>query len=105
MRLSLFSFYFHSVFKGGNPTYVIGLYLQTDFLQIWSVDDDRDCYALHFDNSLDDLDLHSRSQLYEKLGTLVSIFSQSQVSIWMSFSILPQPVGLLKLMLNFLLHK
>ena len=55
---------------------------------------------LHFDNSLDDLDLHSRPQLYEKLKILVSIFLQTNVSIWMKFSMLPQPFGLLKLRLN-----
>ena len=61
------------------------------FFQIW---------ALHFDISLDDLDLHSRSQLYSKSKTLVSIFSDILLSIWMKCGMWPQPVGLLKLMLN-----
>ena len=49
-------------------------HLQCDFFQTWY--DDRDHYALHFGISLDDLDLHSRAQLYEKSKTPVSIFSQ-----------------------------
>ena len=31
---------------------------------------------------------------------MLSIFSPIQVGIWMEFNVLPQPVGLLKLMLN-----
>ena len=42
--------------------------------------------------------------LYEKSKTLKSIFSQIEASIWMQFSMLPQPVGLLKLMLHLLWH-
>ena len=55
---------------------------------------------LSFDISLEDLDCHSRSQLYEKSKTLVFIFSEISQWIWMEFNLLPQPVGLLKLMLN-----
>ena len=56
--------------------------------------------TLHFNYSLDDHDLHSRSQLCEKSAISVPIFLQNSQSIWMKFSLLPQPVGLLKLMLN-----
>ena len=49
---------------------------------------------------LDDFDLHSRSQLYEKSKTLVSIFWEILPSIWLKFSIQPQPNGLLKLVVN-----
>ena len=52
--------------------------------------------------SLDDFDFHSRSQLCKKSKTLVYSFSQIKISIRMKFSMLPQPVGLLKLLLNFL---
>ena len=45
-----------------------------DFFQTWYVD--RDYLVLHFGISLDDLDLQSRSQLYEKSKTSASIFSQ-----------------------------
>ena len=54
--------------------------------------------------SLVDLDLHSRSQLYTKSKILVSIFSQILMSIWVKFRMLPQPVGLLKFMLNLFLQ-
>ena len=46
--------------------------LTEQFFQICC--DDRDHYALHFDSCLDDLDLQSRSQLYEKLNTSVPFF-------------------------------
>ena len=52
---------------------------------------------LHFDVSLDDPDLHTRSQLYDKSQTSVSIYTES---VWMKLRMLPQPVGLLKLMLD-----
>ena len=79
-----YSFYLvHSIFKGENPAYVILLkklwhrlvfrHLQTFFFQKWC--DDRDHWALHFDISLVDLDLHSVSQLFEKYKILVSISS------------------------------
>ena len=52
--------------QGGNPIYMISFKnklmlacIQTDFFQTWH--DDKDHYALHFDVSLDDLDLHSRA--------------------------------------------
>ena len=50
--------------------------------------------------SLDDLDFYSRLQMYEKSKASVSIFTEILLSIWMKFSMLPQPVGLLKHMLN-----
>ena len=46
--------------------------------------------ALHLDISLNDLDLHSVSQLYEKSKTLVPLFSQICVLIRMKLSMLPQ---------------
>ena len=48
--------------------------------------------------SLDDLDFHS--QLHEKSKASVSVLSQIYVSVWVKFSMLSQPVGLLKLVLN-----
>ena len=48
--------------------------------------------------SLDDLDLHSRSELYDTSKALVSIFSK--ILQFDRFSVLPQSVGLLKLMLS-----
>ena len=62
--------------------------------------DDGEHWALNFDISLDDLDLHCRSQFYEKSKTLVSIFLQIYRLIWINFSLLLQPLGLLKLMQN-----
>ena len=41
---------------------------------------------------LDDLDFHSRSHLHEKSKTHLSILSEFLLSIWMKFSLLPQPV-------------
>ena len=107
-----YSFYLvHSIFKAGNPTYMISLrnkmnidlcsdiYTFTDwFIVVWY--GDRDLKALHFDICLDDFDLHSSSQLRKKSKTSVSVFSQILASNFMKFSMLPWPVGLLKLMLN-----
>ena len=72
----------HTICKGENAIYVILLrkkerrlvfrHLQRNFFQIWY--DNRDIKALHFDTSWDDLDIHSRSQLYDKSTTLVSPF-------------------------------
>ena len=56
---------------------------------------------LHFYVSLDDLYLHSRSQLYEK-SKPVSIFSEMLLMTWMKLIMLPQPVGLSKLRLNLI---
>ena len=56
--------------------------------------------ALQFDISLDDLDIYLRCQLYGKSTTSVSIFSQISKTIWMAFSMLPQPIGFLKLKLS-----
>ena len=50
----------------------MGLCSQTDFFQ--TLYGDRDHKTLQFDISLEDFDLHSRSHLYEKIKTLVSIF-------------------------------
>ena len=61
---------------------------------------DIDHQVLQFNISLDDLDLHSRSQLYEKSKTSVSIFLEFSQLTSMKFSMLPQPAGLLNLMLN-----
>ena len=47
---------------------------------------------------MDDLDLQSRSQLYKKKK--VAHFPANLSTDWDKFSMLPQPVGLLKLMLN-----
>ena len=60
---------------------------------------------LQFDINLDDLDRPSRSHLYEKLKTVVSIFSEISQLIWMKFSKLLQVIGLLKLMLNLVLKE
>ena len=53
---------------------------------------------MHFDISLDDFDLRSRSQLYEKSKTSVSIFLEILQSIWIEFSMYLQSVGLLEIM-------
>ena len=37
---------------------------------------------------------------FEETETWVSVFSESLLLIWIKFCMLPQPVGLLKLMLN-----
>ena len=50
--------------------------------------------------SLDDLNLYLRSQLHEKLDPPLSFCSEFVLLISMKFSMLPQPVGLLKLRLN-----
>ena len=55
--------------------------------------------AQHFDISSDDLDFCSKSQLYEKSKTSVSIFLQILHFIYKKFSILLQLFGLLKLVL------
>ena len=57
-------------------------------------------WSQHFDTSLNDLDFCSRSQLYEKSKSSMLIFSQISQFTCMKFSMLPQPVHLLKLMLN-----
>ena len=75
-------------------------HLQIHFFQTWY--DDRDPYVLDYNISLDDLDLHSRSQLDRKSKPLVSIFSQIYLLIRLKFGMLPQPVGLLKLMLTII---
>ena len=52
----------------------LGTVIETIDFQTWY--NDRNNYALDFNTSLDDLDLHARSQSYEKLKSLVSIFLQ-----------------------------
>ena len=52
------------------------------------------------DTNLYDLHLHSESQLYEKSKTSLAIFLQMLKSILMKFSVLPQHVALLKLILH-----
>ena len=61
-----------------------------------------DTTKLHFGISLGDLGLLSRSELYEKAETSTLIFSQIFQLIQMKFSMVLQPVGLLKLGLNLL---
>ena len=46
------------------------------------------------------LNLHPRSQLFEKEKPTTLIFLQISQSIWMKCSMLPQSVGLFKLLLN-----
>ena len=46
------------------------------------------------------LDIHLRSLLYEKSKTLVSIFSEILLDIWMKCTLLPQPTDLLKSLLT-----
>ena len=55
---------------------------------------------VYFDKSLDDHDLCLRCQLYEKPETSVLIFLLMSQLMWMKFSVLQQPVCLLKLMPN-----
>ena len=105
----MFIFLIQSIFKELTPSYVISftknnvglfsdicdpMYLAESWCGGW------DYSTLHFETSLDDLDLRSRSQLYKKSQTSVPIFSQISQWTWMKFSMLPQPVPLLKLMLN-----
>ena len=49
-------------------------HLQSNFSQTWYCD--RDYYVLHFDTSLDELDLPSRSQVYDISQTTVPISLQ-----------------------------
>ena len=72
---------------------------RTDFFKTWY--NDRHHYAVHIDTSLNDLDLHSRVQLYEKTEITGHTVSQIYQSVVMKFSILPRLFGLLKLMLHF----
>ena len=105
---TLYSFYLlQSIFKRDNPTCVISLKKTFTLACIWTftvllvLNLVWWCHqTLHFDASLDDLDFHSRSQLYEKSKTSVPIISQISRSAWMKFSVLPKPVGSLTLMLN-----
>ena len=78
-------------------------HLKTTFFETWF--DDRYHYAVSFDISLNDIDLPSRSQLFEKVETSVLTFLQISLLIWMErcydlLGILPLPVCLCKLMLN-----
>ena len=45
-------------------------------------------------------DLHSRPHSNENVETFLLIFTQISQLIWMKFNVLPQPVGLSKLVLN-----
>ena len=65
--------------------------------------EDRYLWTLHFTTSMDDLDLNSRSQLYGKSKTTVSISSQISELIWLKFSMFQQPVGFFKLFVRFVL--
>ena len=84
MKVKLINFYFaHSIFKGEHPIYVISWkkpltlaciqILETDLFQTGY--HGRDHLVLQFDISLDDIDLYSRSQLYERKKS-ASIFLQ-----------------------------
>ena len=73
--------------------------IQTNFSQIaWHL------WTLKFDTSLNDLDLHSVSQLYCKMTTSVLIFWQISQRTWVKCSKLPGPVDLSKCITNFFLH-
>ena len=92
---------YFSVFKGGNPTYGIAFEktkvgLCSDIYRPISFRLGRmiETTKLYILICLDDLDVHSRSKLYEKSKTLISIFSQIGLSIWIRFSMLPQPLSL-----------
>ena len=63
--------------------------------------DDRYYCILHFDTSLIDLSLDSRSQECEKAKTCAPIISQSFQSTWMEFSLLLRLVGVMNLILVF----
>ena len=89
----LLTYFAHSIFSGENGTNVLLFFktkycwlvyrhLLTDFFETWH--GDRDYEALHRDINLDDLDLHSRSQLYEKFKILVSIFLEIYQFRWNS---------------------
>ena len=91
------------VFKGENPTCVILLKRNRErererererFFQ--TLYNGRDHKVLYFDISLNDLDFHSRSQLFDNPKTSVYIFMEISQLILMDFSMWPQPVGLLK---------
>ena len=60
---------------------------QTDFFQIWY--DDRDHKALHIDISLDDFDLHSRSQLCGTSKTLVFTFLCANIVTYLNALLKP----------------
>ena len=77
----------------------VSLHLDIDRL-IFSNFVQWDYLTLHFDTISDDLDLHWRLQLYEKLKNCALTFSQISQLIMMKCNMLPQPVGSFKLMLN-----
>ena len=58
------------------------------------------CQAVYFDTSLNHRDLHSMSQLYEKVNIFALIFLHISQLIRMKFRALPGQDGLLTLMLN-----
>ena len=86
--------------KQKKPTYRFLRHFKTDFFQTWY--DNRDQYAIHFDvYQVWWPWSYSRSQMWKKSKTAVPIFSHiNSHLIWMKFSMLPQPVGLLKLTLH-----
>ena len=56
---------------------------------------------LYILSSLNDLDFHSRSQLYKKSYIRCPFYQKFRSRFrWLKFNVLPQPVGLLELMLN-----
>ena len=109
MLWTSYSVYFiHSVYQTENCTYVISFLKNVTLIFIQTFTDwflfnlvwwQRPLSSTLY--LLDDFDLHSGSQLYKKLKTGVH-FLTIYVSIWMKFSVLPNLLGLLKLMLNLL---
>ena len=69
--------------------------LLTSLVEIWY--DDRCHWILHFESSLSDLDLDSRSQWCKKANTSKQFLSKSHGWIWMKYgniTMLLRPVGL-----------
>ena len=71
--------------------------------------DDRYYLTLHYDASLFDFDLHSRSQECEKAKTSAAYISQSFQLIWMEFGVLFRLVSTIALKIkrleeNFLIQ-
>ena len=78
-------------------------HLQANFFQ--SCCDDREHKARHSDIGLDDLDLHSRSQLFEKSKTPLSIFLEIPLLIWTEFKVFATTSWFVEAHAKFILHK
>ena len=76
-------------------------HLSIDFFETFY--GDKHNWILHSDTSWNDLDLNSISQLYEKSKLLRSFSPKFLYRFGRKCCMLPQPLGLLKLMLNFFL--